>query len=276
MSNPDSAYYFSAKHDDRRKIYQVAEKSLAEQMEKERTFKGRYLWPMYDSPLLSERDSSSFDSEFNMFAPEGQNLRDYIEEVLRPRKGQAVAIEFGGPGSNLFAGFSEGFFRRSLGVTLKDKRAAVKRSRDKVMNHSVIEGDLRDPFTKSKVNNWLGEDQVDLVFERLGGAGSKIPQDPYDIAQHASEWYKMVAEGGLMFLQVPTVVTPLIVPWLEKIDALYPGLARGGRSLIWLDIQLHKIPGAPDELPLLTPREVRSIYEQIRRPQNIDIQQKYR
>ena len=69
-------------------------------------------WGYFDSGLDSGR-GLHFMSTFRDILPRGESsFKGYIEKTLKEKKGHAIGIEFGGPGSTLFSGFSKGFFRR--------------------------------------------------------------------------------------------------------------------------------------------------------------------
>src|SRR3989344_3050811 len=78
---------------------------------------GHYSW------INSELDGlflRSFQTTFEnipsfkkMWRLKNISLSMYIETILKEKKGKAVGIEFGGPGSRLFNGFTKGFFLKS-------------------------------------------------------------------------------------------------------------------------------------------------------------------
>ena len=51
-----------------------------------------------------------FDNFYSVIEGEG-SLKKYIENILQKKRSQAIGIEFGGLGINLFKGFSPGFFK---------------------------------------------------------------------------------------------------------------------------------------------------------------------
>lgn len=147
------------------------------------------LYAIYDAPLEdnSFREDSTFESTFRYALPVGAGtLRWYIEESLQAKKGKAVGIEFGGPGSALFAGFSKGFFARSLGVTLADLRVKLQpnpTNEDDTRHHEVLEGDITYAQTQERVRKWLAGERADLIVERMEGGRLDLPQEPFLLAQ---------------------------------------------------------------------------------------------
>ena len=124
-------------------------------------------WGMTNSSLLE--GFSSFQNTFENILPEGEgNIKEYIETTLADKKGVAIGIEFGGPGSLVFRAFSDGFFAKTAGVNLHDDR--IDLYSDEERNHTVIVGDMLANSTQAEVRKWLGEgNKFDLVFERLLG-----------------------------------------------------------------------------------------------------------
>ena len=87
------------------------------------------IYIIYDEPLSGYADSN-FSLTFSpLLEHRGKTLRFFVEESLEKKRGKAVGIEFGGPGSNLFAGFTRGFFAKTLGVALTDMRDLEKKSK---------------------------------------------------------------------------------------------------------------------------------------------------
>lgn len=73
-------------------------------------------WGYYDSEI------EHYGHNFDRTVPNNENSKtsfnEYAEKFLKEKQGNAVAIELGGPGSNLFRGFSNGFFIRPWGLRL--------------------------------------------------------------------------------------------------------------------------------------------------------------
>lgn len=228
----------------------------------------REKWSVYDSPLgggfIRLLDYNSFHRSFERVIPPGIKLKAYIEDALADQRDRAVGIEFGGPGSTLFSGFSDGFFARSLGVTLTDQRSSVKINRDNERNHQVIAADLRTEEAKGKVVGWLNGEPADLIIERMVGGLALVPKDPYLMAFYLSQWYRMMSERGIMLVQAPDFTRKLTTPWMEHMKADSGGtidVSYDGRDdELYNTLRIQKMPGAPAEIPLLSPRKVRKAY----------------
>lgn len=224
-------------------------------------------WGTQASPLSRNGGGVSFEASFSLVIPEGFSLKDDIEQTLAPYKGIAIGVEVGGIGS-LFSGFSPGFFGRSAGVNLTDYRKFLKfdpTHEDERRNHTVIPGDILglvdtpEGNVHELVENWLDGEKAHLIMERLLGGHSLMPKDPFFMAQQASFWYRQLAEGGLMYAEVPDAFIPYIETWRTFIQDHYQG--RLDLSVVRTAdtpyaLRLHKLEGAPEELPLLDARTV--------------------
>ena len=113
-------------------------------------------WYHYDSPLshlaptfyevLPDEYRESFEKSikekeiFNV-SDFSDIFKKYIENTLKKENNeQLVALEFGGPGSNLFKGFTKGFFDKTMGVCLDDLRVSERKKTDTKSNHFVMIG----------------------------------------------------------------------------------------------------------------------------------------
>jgi len=226
-----------------------------------------------DSPL-DGTGNGSFLKTFRDVLPSGAgSMRKYIEQTLRERKGDAIGIEFGGIGSRAFEGFTENFFKKSIGVTLVDHDKGVsdfyayRTKEDSGRNHNIIEGDIFSEDTYAALETELRGQQADFIIERMAKGLEAVPREPYFIGKFISIWYRLLRENGVLFAQVPVALNPLLHPWIDKIRADYSGVlevaSAEGRGDIGGDtasaFRLRKLPGAPKELPLLDPRAVRAI-----------------
>lgn len=224
---------------------------------------GTASWAVYNTPLQDDRRSIrySFDGFFKGTIPGKESLRTYVERSLEDRAGAAIGIEFGGMGSALFAGFTEGFFARSLGVTLTDTSRGSNIHSPK--GHGMLFGDLRDEATQGSVDQWLQSQKADLIVERMVGALNHVPKDPYYIARFISRWYSLLSDRGLMFVEIPRFMDVLARPWMDHVTQETGGTIdlsfKRGKPLN-SRFRIQKFPGAPDELPLLNPWRVKSTY----------------
>lgn len=225
-------------------------------------------YAFYDSPLDAEYTTSAFNlrPEFALFATDMDDrkvgyvkLKPYIEDKLQHKNGSAIGIEYGGPGSALFSEFD--VFERTLGVALEDLRDEETKARDAERNHTLITGDMQSPEVKAKVEEWLNGEKADFILEGMVGGLTSIPADPYHISDEFNGWYRQLAPGGLMLVEAHKVMQPLLEPW-ENLANQHQGLQvrvalHGSRS----GVELIKGPDAPENLPLLSPREVRKAYD---------------
>lgn len=232
---------------------------------------GRHGWEVQDSPLMPSRFSlgneNSFHEAFKSTLPEGTNLRRYVETVLGSRKGKAIGVEFGGLGSKLFSGFSNGFFERSLGVALFDSRSSLQHVNDAESDHRVITGDLTANKTTELVDRWLRGEKADFIVERMVGGLDEVPHDPYLLRDQANLYYRLLSEGGLMFVQLPKFATRIVPLWVDAVRSASKGTINASYGVYTnqhastLVLRMHKLPGAPLELPVISPRQVRDLYK---------------
>lgn len=231
-------------------------------------------WTIYDSYLDNPWDDSSFQITFACLLPEGEfSLKGYIERLLTRKIGAAIGIEFGGPGSNLFGDFSQGFFRQTAGVTLADIRTDSTKKRDDEHHHTVIAGNMFSSQTQQEVANWLSGRKADVIFERMNGGLNLVPQEPRFLAEIANNWYQVLTEGGVMFIQIPSVLVPVMETWKDFVEQKYPDQIQVQQKLrlapstlgVYVNeglMRLNKLKGAPANLPLLPPRTVRDLYRE--------------
>lgn len=230
-----------------------------------------YSW--LDSPLDRPNPDyfpgKPFLDSFKPVLPESVvSLKDYIETTLRKRKCKAIGIEFGGIGLDFFSGFTDGFFKRTIGVTLMDHRAKDIQSlgRRRLPTHRVLEGDIFSADTYLSLDTKLGGKKVDLIVERMARGLELVPVEPYTVSKILQIWYSLLREGGVMFVQTPVAFNNLLEVWATKIHEGFKDVleiqhknGKNDDSIFCSSFRLNKLPGAPDELPLLDPRSVRKI-----------------
>lgn len=242
-----------------------------------------YVWPQYDSSLIE------IGSTFYKVLPEeyvgelnkkiyttieeyGEAFKKYIEDSLskNPKK-ERTAIEFGGPGSNLFFGFSDGFFSKTVGICLDDIRSEVEKDADNLRGHSVVIGDIIDTKNRNlfnEINNKIGADKADLIISRIQGPLNKLKINEAVLDRVIRKWYQLLDKNGILFAQfvyldehdpyMENKYNALIEPpyksktekiaemWVDAIKLKYPNeidvsLGRGV-------IRLVKKDNAPEEL----------------------------
>ena len=252
----------------RKRLLDEARKHTAEKVAPLELSWGAANSPLNESPLFPK--GWSFSNFFKEVVPTGyEDLQTYIEEALKDRRGNAVGIEFGGPGSELFAGFSEGFFKKTLGICLVDSRDLMSPDplpRDKARNHEVISGNMFDSATYETLNKKLHGSRVDVIFERLLGGIDLVPREPHTIGATLQNWYKLLNEGGLLFAQVPEDFSNFVYALQiklrsENVKGLEISTARNKAlsSFSSFALRLRKLQNAPEELALLDLRTTTAI-----------------
>lgn len=243
-------------------------KTFAEIGARRITRENHYSW--LDSGLDNDGEGRSFGETFRKLLPsKDKSLKKFIESRLGGRNGVAVGIEFGGVGKRLFQEFSEGFFKKSLGVTLVDHRPFIDRALiDLSSTHKVMEGDILSEDTYNRVADWGAGDKVDLIIERMGRGLEFIPSEPYTVFKVLGKWYSMLNEGGLMILQVPRSFNDLLVVWGDMLNRDYGDVLDFHYNVVNQDdntsdpkssFRLQKLEGAPAELPSLDHKTIRLI-----------------
>ena len=224
----------------------------------------RYTW--LDSDMDGSR-ISTFTNSFKEVLPTGQNIRQYVEKVLAERIRDAIGVEFGGVGSKLFGSFTKDFFKKTASVSLVDYRSKADIDFDKKRGHSVIVGDIMTDEVYGSLQDFLGGQKADFIIERMAKGLEFIPVEPYAVSQVLQRWYSMLHEGGIMFVQVPVELNPIFHAWVEMINNQYDGSGIEMKYSVGLadprpphsTVRICRLPGAPTELPVLSPREVRKI-----------------
>jgi hypothetical protein len=224
------------------------------------TLGGMQAWGTIGSRLEGRDDS--FDEWFGCVLPSGESIKDDIETTLAPLDTR-LGLELGGDAAKLFEGFTNGFFDETAGITLVDCRYSQMHptqvdklsADDAARNHRVVEGDMLDDATKQKTDDWLGDRKLGLVIERMHAGILSLPDDPYTLAENANHWYERLAEGGLMFIQIPPGLEPFADEWKQLIDDSGCGLdVQLGQYDKHRLARIHKLPGAPESLSLISAR----------------------
>lgn len=222
-------------------------------------------WIVEDEAL--EGAAMSFADSFAVTLPERYDYATdpfcfsrYIEDTLEYEDHKKlVAIEFGGPGGRLFAGFTPGFFSRTIGVCLRDNREPSDKKWDVERGHTVLEIDMLQTGTYQTLEKLLVDKSVGLIISRTEGAIGWLPDDPIILGNLASRWYKILMENGLLFVQynpsAPSRAydqekrTAMVDEWIRLLKYQYADTldVEGGTSAF----RLHKKRGAPRDLPLV-------------------------
>ncbi|MBA3723960.1 MAG: hypothetical protein H0W89_03625 [Candidatus Levybacteria bacterium] len=231
----------------------------------------KYHWE--ETPLLthirnreqlttSDKIFGTFDATFRDVIPEEySDIKQYIESVLAPKKGQAIGIELRGTASRLFGEFSPGFFQRTLGVNLTDYRDRIDpllEAQDVSRNHHVLVGNIVSDETKMKVQEeFLHGQKADIIFERMIAGHSNLPKEPDFLGKQIGFWYEHLSENGVMFLTPPTALWDFIPGWLDIINTQYTDQIEAQYSDDTTEVlRIRKLPGAPEHLPLIDNRNL--------------------
>ncbi len=210
-------------------------------------------WPTYDSSL------ENFESDLVFSLPKDYepNLKEdrfkkYIEETLSKEKNRNLtAVEFGGPGSQLFRDFTKKFFTKTVGVCLKDIRPEDIKKHDVENNHSLIIGDIMEVIsneTLEEVAKKLGTNRTDLIISRMKGPLDDINKHPAILDRIIRNWYGMLNDNGLMFIQYDNYMKlePLVRKWVTAVNQRFPQIdLQPGDGIL----RLHKRKGSPENLP---------------------------
>lgn len=235
---------------------------------------GQHGWEVQDSSLLPGRldrlvlgEEYSYHTTFRSVLPKGTNLKTDIVGVLGDKRGEAIGIDIGGLGSKLFGDFPKGFFAKTRGVALFDSRNLLQRMDDANSNHGVIVGDITRDKTREVVDRSLGGQKVDLIIERLMGGLNEVPHDLHFLQQQFTVLYDMLSEGGLMYIQVPKFATKLASLWVKAAREEFAEAIRITQGVYHskeygstVVLRIHKLSGAPTQLPLISKRQVRDLY----------------
>lgn len=215
-------------------------------------------WFLYDCPL-QEFGETFFSCLPNNGEYSSRALKEYIEKTLSLRKtDDLTAVEFGGPGSKLFSGFTIDFFKKTLGVCLEDIRNTETRKTDRLENHSVVVGDILDVLDDKVFKNitaTLGTNKTDLIISRMMGPLTFISKDPAILDRIIRKWYEMLSENGLMFIQFDFIhydfkpIEKMVKTWANLVKEKFPEIdIQIGNGVM----RLNKKTGAPESLPPAT------------------------
>jgi hypothetical protein len=190
-------------------------------------------------------------------------FRKYIERTLAGQGARLSAVEFGGEGSNLFSDFSRGFFKKTIGVSLEDRRPDAICKEDEIKNHEVLVGDIFSGDTYRMIYDRLEGKKTNLIISRMYGALNIITDNPIVLGQLMRRWYSLLDENGLMFVQFLSehiaatekngvridLRENLFEKWYAMIKEHYSETLEIQES--YSCFRLLKKKGAPEILPLL-------------------------
>ena len=231
---------------------------------------GRAQYINVDSPLGTEFNwqGGAFSRNFCSVIGEERSLKRYIEGVLQKKRGQAIGIEFGGLGINLFKGFSPGFFKQSIGVSLSDHRtddgqllySDGKEVYQDEEQHNIIIGNLFDTKVYKDIEKIIGNKKVDFIIERMWAGLKNVPNNFLVIMTIFQKWYSMLDKGGLMLIETPAFAGEVIKGWVRMLkNEKYAEQVDVEFDEFRMALRIHKLSETPNQLPKLSLKEVEKI-----------------
>lgn len=204
-----------------------------------------------------KKEFASFSKrEFTSFSW-GSAFKKYIEKTLlrenTREKPKLTAVEFGGPGSRLFEGFTPQFFSRTVGICLEDIRSTEVRKRDEARHHMVIESDVMEVQNDNllyRIKNKLASNKTDLIISRMRGPLFNIDRNGAILDRIIRNWYVFLNENGLIFAEFSPGfekdINEIVEKWAKVIKKRFPEID----IQVYEDVlRLHKKLGSPETLP---------------------------
>ncbi len=232
------------------------------------------LWGTYDSPLLGEAKQyeTSCDAVFrDLYPSRYENIKDYIQDRLATKRGSAVGVEIGGPGSRIFSQFDQGFFAHSIGITLKDIRSEAQKKVDEVSHHEILATNIISSQGYHTLKNRLQSDnqRVNLLLEKMHAGFHLVPKSMQLWLATFCRWYRLLDDEAIMFIQLFEIenlktskqpgaskIVDRVTEWIEKLDKV-PGIKAvakqqedpDGAAFNSLLLKIEKNKEAPDDIP---------------------------
>ena len=171
-------------------------------------------------------------------------------------------------GINLFKGFSDGFFKQTIGVSLSDYRTESGQlkegSAEKIYpdgrQHNIIIGNLFDREVYQKINEIIDGKKVDFIIERMIAGLGNVPKNFLTTVTILQKWYSMLSEGGMLLVELPGFAISVVEEWVKVLQsekyerALYVSFDKFARAL-----RIQKLEKAPAKLPVLKIDEIKNI-----------------
>jgi hypothetical protein len=160
----------------------------------------------YDSPL------ESFDRHFSGVLAPYSGIRHYAEDIYGAKRGEAVAVEFGGPARALFANLNQdGMFKQTAGFVLNDLRSGEERMEDAQRHHDVVEADVffkkgAHGLSWHTIDEWTKmHGKPDLIIERMVQGMHMVRRAELFVAL-AKRWLSQLEEGGTLLAEIPVLM----------------------------------------------------------------------
>jgi len=236
--------------------------------------RGRQEYSCVDSDLDDFDDGSwretAYINTFHHVIDDYNSIKDYVEIVLEKKRGKAVGIDFGGLGINVFKGFTPGFFEKSIGVSLSDHRTnngrlyrIDKKIYDDGREHKIIIGNIFDTKVYKKIDKILQGKKVDFIVERMYAGLQNVPENLMVVMATLQRWYGLLDDGGIMLVELPSFVAPIMKRWLELLNK--DNKVEVAFDEFRLALRINKLPGAPKQLPKLELKEIKKIFQEYNR-----------
>jgi hypothetical protein len=232
-------------------------------------------WPVADSGITT--GDLPFSLTFDRVLPRGVSMqRDIERNVADVRQPKVVGVELGGVG-RIFKDVELGTFDASYSISLSDYRRALENgdqiiADDEARHHKVITGNMFRQETLETLKAELGGIQPAYIAMRMKGGQYTLPREVIGMTHFAAAGYKMLANRGLMHVEVPFAFGPFFHEWLDALAqhpalSVTPGIDDSGKDPLYI-MRLHKRPGSPEDFPVIPPRSFvphyRAVIEQRR------------
>jgi hypothetical protein len=201
-------------------------------------------WDIYDSGLVTGEHPLEHDFA-QLYPNRYKNIREYLEQRFVNKKGKVTGLEIGGLGSRIFSDFKNNFLARSVGLTLTDSRDERQRKEDSRRNHNVLKGDAFLPETYKVLAEKYLPNGADIIFERMENGLLGMTENPTVFFELVKQWYKILSENGVMFVQSPYITKKENVEqWQDFLETGLPEIIpacsssyefQGGRFYVRID-----------------------------------------
>jgi len=189
----------------------------------------------------------------------GFAMSSYLKNNFKEKSDGIIFVEMGGPGERLARDIDEVCkIKKSFGMSLPiGIKLATDKNKLNINNlpeyHEIISGDmfLYDKFNELK--NKLNGEKVDLLIERMKGGNDLLDGavcHPNWYYKHLDNWYKLLNDNGVMFIEVPPLLRtnfPYLNEWFDKMKKTN-GIGFGTNHNNGF-FRIHKLPNAPEKLP---------------------------
>lgn len=225
-----------------------------------------YIYSWKDSPAHNEEGgyNVTFADLIKQLVPRRRDYIQGIQDLLKaaPKKDR-IALDIGGPGNEFFSAFSDGFFSKTAGLSLETFNAASSDT------HTVVDGvDAYSSELIKKIDAFRDGKPITLSVSRMARGLDHAPENPMPALKNLDELYKRHGTPSLILIQVPVEYRSIMDTWAARVQqnpdpalriiarksAHYARNSQGNAGCP--AIAILKLPGAPDHLPALSPREI--------------------